>query len=99
LGPTGWNNQDTFWSQVPLEDRQIVVVLDSNTMADKAAKSAALGLKSFLDGHRAKVKVIVLPANNDDIRIGVFIYCYSGGSVRNKNNTYAAFYFVFGKLD
>ena len=74
LGPTGWKNQESFWDQVPLENRPVVVVLDSDTMADNAAKSAARGLKCFLEGKKAKVRIIVLPTDIAGRKVGVDEY-------------------------
>ena len=51
LGPTGWRMQEGFWSRVPLENRHVVVVLDSDTATDKAAVSAARALRRFFFYH------------------------------------------------
>lgn len=81
LGPTGWKDQDAFWNQIPLENRPVVVVLDSNTTTDKAAITAAKGLDVLLERRKAAVQFIVLPADVAGGKIGVDDYLAAGKTV------------------
>jgi hypothetical protein len=81
LGPTGWKEQDNFWNRIPLDNRLVVVVLDSNTTTDKAAIMAAAGLKDFLESRKAQVRLIVLPSDSTGGKVGVDDYLAAGRTV------------------
>jgi hypothetical protein len=81
LRPNGWKDHDDFWNRVPLDGRQVVIVLDSNTAGDKAATVAAKGLTAFLTSRKAIVKLIVLPSKHTGTKVGVDDYLAAGNTV------------------
>ncbi|MGA2253366.1 MAG: hypothetical protein ABSG53_01790 [Thermoguttaceae bacterium] len=83
LGPTGWKDQDGFWNRVPLENRPVVVLLDSNATTDRAAVSAATGLRGFLENQKAVVRIIVLPNDATSGKVGVDDFLAGGKTVND----------------
>ena len=72
---------DLNQAQIPLQNRPVVVVLNSSTTTDKAAITAAKGLMVFLESRTAAVQFIVLPANTAGGNIGVDDYLAGGKTV------------------
>lgn len=69
------------WDHVPLEEREVYIVFDSDVMVKNEVGLALERLVSALESRGASVKVVYLPAAPDDAKNGVDDYLVAGGTV------------------
>jgi len=81
LNIRGWDKHAAFWTTVPLQGREVHVVLDSDAPTDKAMVRFATRFKAFLAARGATVQVVAVPADETAERVGVDDFLSAGHGV------------------
>jgi len=79
MGVYGWKHQDDFWATIPLEQRPVYIVFDSDIATNINVARAAAGLFALLESMGAKPKVVTLTAAGKD-KVGIDDFFAAGGS-------------------
>jgi hypothetical protein len=83
LGNGGWRNQEAFWNRVPLANRTVYLVFNSDLSSRIAVQRQAAELKEFLERRGATAKVIRLPPRDDKVKVGLDDFLAAGHSVED----------------
>jgi hypothetical protein len=79
MGVYGWKHQDDFWATIPLEQRPVYIVFDSDIATNTNVARAAAGLFALLESMGAKPYVVTLTAKGND-KVGLDDFFAAGGS-------------------
>lgn len=79
MGVYGWKQQEGFWRSIPLDQRLVYIVFDSDIATNTHVARAATGLFAVLESMGAKPHVVTLPANGAD-KVGLDDYLVAQGS-------------------
>ncbi len=63
MGVYGWKQQEDFWKSIPLDQRDVYIVFDSDISTNVNVARAAAGLFAHLESMGAKPHVVSLPAD------------------------------------
>lgn len=63
MGVYGWKQQEDFWKSIPLDQRDVYIVFDSDISTNVNVARAAAGLFAHLESMGAKPHVVMLPAD------------------------------------
>ncbi len=77
-----WKGQDEFWSNVPLDEREVIIVFSSRLTTNAHLQRKAVGLKGALAAFGANARIVPVPAGETGRKVGVDDYLACGGSVR-----------------
>lgn len=80
LGVDGWTKDKIFWQSVPLQERPVYIVFDSDIIIKPEVFGAARRLHRFLEEKGARPHVLALPANGE-CKVGLDDYFVAGGTV------------------
>ena len=69
------------WESIPLNDRVVYVVFDSDVMTKGSVRQALERLKAFLESKKAKVRLVYLPAGEGGAKVGLDDYFVADGTV------------------
>jgi putative DNA primase/helicase len=69
------------WSSIPLNDRFVYIVFDSDVMVNPKVYAAQTRLKKLLEGRGAIVQMIYLPSGENGAKVGVDDFFSTGRSV------------------
>lgn len=86
LGVWGWRGSNEHggktaladWDQIALNGRSVFIVFDSDVMEKRSVAQALTRLKAFLEGRRATVRLIYLPAGEGGAKVGLDDYLAAG---------------------
>ena len=79
MGVYGWKQQEEFWQTIPLDQRIVYIVFDSDIATNINVARAAAGLFALLESMGAKPHVVTLPANGTT-KVGLDDYLVKVGS-------------------
>jgi Domain of unknown function (DUF3854) len=66
------------WEYIALNGRRVYIVFDSDVMLKPEVHAALVRLKSFLEGRRAEIAIVYLPAGPHGEKVGVDDFLVSG---------------------
>src|SRR5581483_11124537 len=69
------------WESIPLNERKVYIVFDSDLMEKKAVHQALARLKQFLESRGADVRIVYLPSGEGGAKIGMDDFFAAGHSV------------------
>lgn len=65
MGVYGWKNQDEFWKLIPLNQRMVYIVFDSDITTNRSVATAAVDLAVHVKSMGAKPYLVTLPADSN----------------------------------
>lgn len=80
MGVDGWTKDEKFWQSVPLQQRLVYIVFDSDISINPKVFGAARRLYRFLEEKGARPHILMLPANGE-CKVGLDDYFVAGGTV------------------
>lgn len=66
LGVHGWRKQEDFWRAVPLKERVVYIVFDSDIETNLQVRKAAALLFAYLESFGARPQLVLLPPNGSE---------------------------------
>ncbi len=81
MGVDGWSGDLDTWDAIPVRDRRVLVVCDSDVQVNKHVRHAATRLAAFLKQTGARVEFIVFPEGQEGSKIGLDDFFANGNTV------------------
>lgn len=79
LGVDGWTKDEQFWRTVPLKERLVYIIFDSDINTKPGVRQAACRLYRKFESLGARPKILVLPPNGEN-KVGLDDFFAAGGT-------------------